>query len=198
MFIGQIFVVPLRDKNKIISKEEANTLFYNLEEITNNQRELLAALTAQRNLEPHKQTIGQEILKFIPAVSKLYGPYCANLVYSRHIRNRLVNSNPDFANFLTKALNDPVTNKQDIKSFLIKPLQRLCKYPLLLKELKKYSPLKQNDHLERAMLEMSNVLDKVNESMHESDQQEILLEIQDLFDDIRSIVSFYLNFYLFV
>lgn len=164
-------------------------MFYNIEAIASNQRELLAALTAQRNLEAEKQTVGEEILKFIPLVDKLYAPYCANLVYSRHLRNRLVDNNPDFAQFLTKALQDPITNKQDIKSFLIKPLQRLCKYPLLLKELKKYSPLQDNPNLEKAIVEMSDVLNKVNESMHESDQQEIVLEIQDIFDDIRTLVG---------
>lgn len=191
-----MFVVPLRDTGRILTKEEANTLFFNIEALASNQRELLAALTAQRNLEPEKQTIGEEILKFIPLVDKLYAPYCANLVYSRHLRNRLVESNADFSNFLTKALQDPITEKQDIKSFLIKPLQRLCKYPLLLRELKKYSPLQENPKLEKAIVEMNDVLNKVNESMHESDQQEVLLEIQDIFDDSKSLVCKSLFFLL--
>ncbi|MCR9066961.1 MAG: hypothetical protein NXI00_23540, partial [Cytophagales bacterium] len=71
-------MVPLRDTARIITKEEANTLFFNIEQIASNQRRLLAALTAQRNLEAEKQTIGQEILKFIPLVNELYAPYCAN------------------------------------------------------------------------------------------------------------------------
>jgi hypothetical protein len=50
-----------------------------------------------------------------------------------------------------KAQNKPQCRKLDLKSFLIKPVQRICQYPLLLQELLKHTP---DAHQDRANVEL--------------------------------------------
>jgi RhoGEF domain len=44
---------------------------------------------------------------------------------------------PDFASFLKKTHRKKVCNGMLLSSYLIQPMQRLCRYPLLLRELRK-------------------------------------------------------------
>jgi len=78
--------------------------------------------------------IDQEELSLAPVYSK----YCANLALSDRARKGFLSNRPEFVQFLDESLNKAGIEKQQLKSFLIKPLQRLCKYPLLLKELVKH------------------------------------------------------------
>lgn len=75
------------------------------------------------------------------------------------------------AEFLTKALKHPEIRLTDLNSYLIKPVQRICKYPLLLRELSKafegmgiVNDEAKND-LSIAMGGMSEVLKKANDYM---------------------------------
>jgi hypothetical protein len=52
---------------------------------------------------------------------------------------------------MQKAQNKPQCRKLDLKSFLIKPVQRICQYPLLLQELLKHTP---DAHKDRASVEL--------------------------------------------
>ena len=71
----------------------------------------------------------------------------------------------------------------DLASFLLKPVQRICKYPLLLREIIKHTP---DNHRDRACLESAYksielIVNGVNEYTRQLDNSRIVLDIQKRF-----------------
>lgn len=68
------------------------------------------------------------------------------------------------------------------ESFLIKPVQRICKYPLLIRELQRYNEkagkTKDNDNLKLAADKIAAVVTSVNEATREAEERERILNIQ--------------------
>lgn len=63
----------------------------------------------------------------------VYNTYCTNHSQSLLKLHSLLQSNRNFKNFLEETCKLPVCRGLALNSFLIKPVQRICKYPLLLK-----------------------------------------------------------------
>ncbi|SMN21504.1 similar to Saccharomyces cerevisiae YAL041W CDC24 Guanine nucleotide exchange factor (GEF or GDP-release factor) for Cdc42p [Maudiozyma saulgeensis] len=112
--------------NNLITSEELYMLFPNLTEVIDFQRRFLISLEINALVDPQKQRIGALFMhsKFF---FKLYEPWSIGQ-----------NAAIDFlANTLDKIQDSDlvIKNKLELQSFLYKPVQRLCRYPLLLKEL---------------------------------------------------------------
>lgn len=122
--------------NNLITSEELYMLFPNLTEVIDFQRRFLISLEINALVDPQKQRIGALFMhsKFF---FKLYEPWSIGQ-----------NTAIDFlANTLDKIQdsNLVIKNKLELQSFLYKPVQRLCRYPLLLKEL-----ISTNSHSEKS------------------------------------------------
>lgn len=71
---------------------------------------------------------------------RVYTQYCARQDQIVHVMNRLLETNKVFGTFLEYNRLRPECRNLNFDSFSIKPIQRLCKYPLLLRELQKSLP----------------------------------------------------------
>lgn len=76
---------------------------------------------------------------------------------------------------------DRVIEAAQLPAYLIKPVQRICKYPLLLRELLKYTPESENDYdnIRQGMEAMKKVAANVNEEQRKSENR---LTAQNLFN----------------
>ena len=72
-----------------------------------------------------------------------------------------------------------------LNNYLIKPMQRLCKYPLLLRELLKATPETDSGYqdLVDAASSVEDILNRVNENKRQVDNLMDLVAIQNLFVD---------------
>eukprot|EP01094_Clydonella_sp_ATCC50884_P022156 TRINITY_DN5048_c0_g2_i1.p1 TRINITY_DN5048_c0_g2~~TRINITY_DN5048_c0_g2_i1.p1 ORF type:complete len:456 (-),score=85.59 TRINITY_DN5048_c0_g2_i1:425-1693(-) len=182
------FIIPLRDK-EIITPQESELLFGNWEMLIDSNKHLLASLQSESVRAPRERDFGSIFLlatdKTIHnSFSNLYSRYCANIALSDRCRKDLVSGRPAFAEFLKASMARVNVERQQLKSFLIKPLQRLCKYPLLLKELTKYYPYGETaaySSLVEALERMDILVARVNDSMLEGENQVKVLEVQDMF-----------------
>ena len=75
---------------------------------------------------------------------------------------------------------NPECRKLDLESFLIKPMQRICRYPLLLKELHRFTPESHPDFqdLGKALDKIQAVVATVNERKRECENQQQVMSIQ--------------------
>ena len=78
-------------------------------------------------------------------------------------------------------MKEPECRGLDILAFIVKPVQRLCKYPLLLRELIKYTPKEHSDYanLLHAMDKMESLVALVNKSSREAANVQKLTEIEN-------------------
>ncbi|CCH42223.1 Cell division control protein [Wickerhamomyces ciferrii] len=162
----------------IISSDDLYMLFPNLNDILDFQRRFLVALEINNLVDPKYQRIGSV---FIHAQSffKSYEPWSIGQKAAI-----------DFINSSSMKLKNSsliIENELELQSFLIKPVQRLCKYPLLLKELIKYtdssnSPANQSSNFAELNLALEiskKIANDINENQRRVENVEVLKKLYD-------------------
>jgi len=79
---------------------------------------------------------------------------------------------------------DPRCRNLNLASFLLKPIQRVMKYPLLLKEMiKNCEDDEERETLERALQKIQSVVQQLNEKQRLAENREKIEEIMSRFAD---------------
>ena len=123
-------------------------------------------------LPPAEQQAGTVFLK-LADYFKMYTVYCYNQSEAVKRVELIKRENSKFNKFLDDKVHDPECRSLDLNSFLITPIQRICRYPLLLKELLKYTP---KDHVDHEGL--SNAIKKVEEVVARLNEERRIIENQ--------------------
>ncbi|XP_069746181.1 rho guanine nucleotide exchange factor TIAM1-like isoform X3 [Narcine bancroftii] len=174
------YLKPLQ-KEIFLTQDELDVLFGNLREMVQFQVEFLKTLedgvklvSDLEKLETVNQfkkvlfSLGGSFLYYADRF-KLYSAFCAS---HTKVPKVLVKAkiNPAFKAFLD-AQNPKQQHSSTLESYLIKPIQRVLKYPLLLKELISLtdSESEEHYHLTVAMKAMNKVASHINEmqKLHE-------------------------------
>eukprot|EP01088_Endostelium_zonatum_P006115 TRINITY_DN18221_c0_g1_i1.p1 TRINITY_DN18221_c0_g1~~TRINITY_DN18221_c0_g1_i1.p1 ORF type:complete len:600 (-),score=145.63 TRINITY_DN18221_c0_g1_i1:42-1841(-) len=184
----ELYMEPLR-KSKVVSVYQLNMIFCNIEKIMEANKKLLSLLEQQPPVASTEgndsnnnnnnsssssmingKRIGQAFLE--TDFWKLYSLYCSNQPQSLAIIAEECKKNRDFDTFLTYTQAKPESRSLDLNSFLIKPVQRVCKYPLLLKELLKQTPKEHEDYesLMQAYDKMEQTVASINEQKKKVDK----------------------------
>lgn len=116
---------------------------------------------------------------------KIFYPYAANYAQSEKLIESLLKTRNRFKSFIDSIEFTPALKQADIFSFLIKPVQRLTKYPILLKDLVKHTD-KQHPDFQDIQTALALTI-RLNEENHQSIKQYIknmkLAELQELYGE---------------
>ncbi|NXH57243.1 PREX1 protein, partial [Rhabdornis inornatus] len=156
-------------------------LFSNIEDILGVHKEFLAALEFCLQPEPQSQhELGNVFLKFKDRFF-VYEEYCSNHEKALRLLMEL-NKIPTVRTFLLGCmlLGGRKTTDIPLEGYLLTPIQRICKYPLLLKELAKRTPSKHPDHpaVQNALQAMKTVCTNINETKRQMEKLEALEQLQ--------------------
>uniref|UniRef100_A0A8C5DX26 Phosphatidylinositol 3,4,5-trisphosphate-dependent Rac exchanger 1 protein n=1 Tax=Gouania willdenowi TaxID=441366 RepID=A0A8C5DX26_GOUWI len=156
-------------------------LFSNIEDILELHKEVLSAVEAGLQPEPQPQhALGHIFLQFKESFS-VYGEYCSNHEKALRLLMEL-NKIPNIRTFLLHCMLLGGKKSTDIplEGYLLTPIQRICKYPLLLKELLKRTPKKHADYpaVEEALQAMKAVCSNINETKRQMEKLEALEQLQ--------------------
>ncbi|KAL7753211.1 hypothetical protein RI367_000986 [Sorochytrium milnesiophthora] len=112
----------------------------------------------------------------------LFLKYVDNYSTSHSMIRRAEESNVAFRQFNEKCRNSRETNRQELKDFLILPIQRVTRYSLLLKDLKKHTPPEHPDYadLEQALMQMNEVAAQVNKVKQQEEEMTRMFTIYKL------------------
>ena len=141
----QIYLEPLRrdpksprgpagaseeDVSDLLSGQDVNGIFSNIEQVLGVNRALLEALE-----EDHSIANVAAAFSKMAEYLKVYSIYCSNQDTALRLVEEQEKKLPKFAKWLKVSQKRFLSRGLDLRDFLIKPTQRICKYPLFLREL---------------------------------------------------------------
>ncbi|XP_047220173.1 phosphatidylinositol 3,4,5-trisphosphate-dependent Rac exchanger 1 protein isoform X3 [Girardinichthys multiradiatus] len=178
-FLHRIRQIP--DDQQCLSPEHVKILFSNIEDILELHKEVLSAVESSLQPEPHpNHSLGHVFLQFKQSFS-VYGEYCSNHEKALRLLMEL-NKIPNIRTFLLHCmlLGGKKSTDVPLEGYLLSPIQRICKYPLLLKELLKRTPKKHADYpaVEESLQGMKAVCSNINETKRQMEKLEALEQLQ--------------------
>uniref|UniRef100_A0A3B4UG40 TIAM Rac1 associated GEF 1 n=1 Tax=Seriola dumerili TaxID=41447 RepID=A0A3B4UG40_SERDU len=176
----ECYLTPLQ-KESFLTQDELDVLFGNLAEMVEFQVEFLRTLEDGIRLVPDLDrlerveqfkkvlfSLGGSFLYYADRF-KIYSAFCASHTKVPKVLAK-AKTDPDFKAFLAER-NPRQQHSSTLESYLIKPIQRVLKYPLLLKELYSLTDpdSEEHYHLDVAMKAMNKVASHINEmqKLHE-------------------------------
>ncbi|XP_018022415.1 protein still life, isoform SIF type 1 isoform X2 [Hyalella azteca] len=168
------YLEPLRNAS-FLTSAEVTALFGNIREIVAFQRLFLQALREAIDIEPDFQKFDQpyEFKNVLVSIAsaflyyasqfKLYSSFCASHSKAQKVLHPS-EGNQALQEFLASR-NPRQQHSATLESYLIKPIQRILKYPLLLQQLKNLTDpgTDENRHLVEALMVMEKVAEHINE-----------------------------------
>ncbi|XP_029569633.1 T-lymphoma invasion and metastasis-inducing protein 2 [Salmo trutta] len=185
----EIYLKPLQNET-FLTLDEMDSLFGSLPEMLDFQRVFLQTLEERiasspdfRTLETPEQfkkllfSLGGSFLYYADHF-KLYSGFCANHIKVQKVLER-AKTDLAFKEFLD-ARNPTKQHSSTLESYLIKPVQRVLKYPLLLRELVSLTDTDSEEHyhLTEALKAMEKVASHINE------MQKIYEDYGSVFDQL--------------
>jgi len=173
--LERVFMIPIKFQN-VLTADQYQKLFSNAEMLKPIHIELLQALGDKDKTQGGKY-VGGAFLSLCQYM-KMYSVYCANHDNAVALLEEL-KLNKDFAHTLMVCETDPLAKGQNLASFLIKPVQRVCKYPLFFRELLTYTPEDHPDYekLQEAKGKIDEVVAFINEGKRKFEEQQKMIQI---------------------
>ncbi|XP_028653249.2 rho guanine nucleotide exchange factor TIAM2 isoform X1 [Erpetoichthys calabaricus] len=185
----EIYLTPLQ-KEIFLTQDEMESLFGSLPEMLDFQKVFLQTLEERIGSNPDFTTLetplqfkkllfslGGSFLYYADHF-KLYSGFCANQIKVQKVLER-AKTDRAFKEFLD-AKNPTKQHSSTLESYLIKPVQRVLKYPLLLRELVSLTDAESEEHyhLTEALKAMEKVASHINE------MQKIYEDFGTVFDQL--------------
>ncbi|WWC87443.1 uncharacterized protein L201_002332 [Kwoniella dendrophila CBS 6074] len=175
-------LIPLLDERSL------ETIFANIEDILLFNTSFLSSLEdRQKKCRLYIDRIG-DVLEEHLANADVYTTYCVNQPSAIKLLQSLRETNPELAAHLVsiRETNSSVRGL-DLSHFLLSPMQRITRYPLLIKQIIHYTDtLDPTDELNQDFLRVENALrmverivGQINESVRDAESEERLKSLSE-------------------
>ncbi|KAJ3208089.1 hypothetical protein HDU67_007027 [Dinochytrium kinnereticum] len=164
----------------ILTRDGVHSLFANLDELLDFQRRFLIAMESTLSLPTNEQRIGQLFIMNEEFFS-VYHAFCANYQFATNFALAEADKLGKLSNIIPPHM---------LQSYLIKPVQRVCKYPLLLQELVKLSqntPYPYMDELKEGLDAIKRVTESVNEQKRVEENRNMKNELIERVEDWKGL-----------
>lgn len=170
-----VYMNPIKASGSL-TNDQFSTIFSSLEVLLPMHKKIV------EDLAKDEEFVGRAFITMCSFL-KMYSSYCANQEKAIELLEKL-KTNIGFMKVLNDCQSDPRAKGQNLSSFIIKPVQRICKYPLLFRELINHTPEDSPDY--ESIVETKNKIDEVvmyiNERKRRIEQQRKMIEINDCVD----------------
>jgi len=149
-----------------------------------NQPLLLKLQTLEKSEE-----VGWVFLEFVD-LFKMYAVYCSNQARIGAIIEEAKKESAELKRLDERAMSDDLkTRNQGLRDFLILPMQRICRYPMLLENLAKYTeaPSLEHDVLNETLFRYKALVAQINEYTRRVENVGKLTAIEKRFANGKSL-----------
>lgn len=161
----------------LLSNEQVHVLFPNLSEIIDFQRRFLNGLECNINVPNKYQRIGSVFIHASTGPFKAYEPWTIGQLSAIDLITKEASNLKKSSSLLDPGF--------ELQSYILKPIQRLCKYPLLLKELIKNTQENNDSNTHSASYNeliiacnaMKDMANEVNEAQRRAENVEFLQQL---------------------
>ncbi|XP_008474593.1 uncharacterized protein LOC108251805 isoform X4 [Diaphorina citri] len=162
--VSEGYLAECRRRNDMFSPEQIQTIFGNLEDILAFQSSFLEDLETKLDWDaPYKSCIGETFLKHKSGF-RMYSEYCNSHPMAIATLQELYQHN-NYSKFFEACRLMRGLIEIPLDGYLLTPVQRICKYPLQLAELLKYTKTDHPDYVKitEALEAMRDVAMLINE-----------------------------------
>ncbi|KAM8784847.1 rho guanine nucleotide exchange factor 4 isoform 2-T2 [Rhynchonycteris naso] len=178
------YIRQCRKRADMFSEEQLRTIFGNIEDIYRCHKAFVKALEQKFNREcPHLSELGACFLEH-QANFQIYSEYCNNHPNACMELSRLSKLSKYMYFFEACRLLQKMIDIS-LDGFLLTPVQKICKYPLQLSELLKYTHPQHRDFkdVEAALYAMKNVAQLINEQKRRLENIDRIAQWQSSIED---------------
>uniref|UniRef100_A0A4W5JMQ5 Rho guanine nucleotide exchange factor 4 n=1 Tax=Hucho hucho TaxID=62062 RepID=A0A4W5JMQ5_9TELE len=178
------YIKQCRKRIDMFTEEQLRCIFGNIEDIYRFQKKLLKGLEKKFSKEqPHLSEIGSCFLEH-QTDFQIYSEYCNNHPNACVQLSRLMKTNKYVFFFEACRLLQKMIDIS-LDGFLLTPVQKICKYPLQLAELLKYTNPQHRDYkdVEAALNAMKNVARLINERKRRLENIDKIAQWQSSIED---------------
>ncbi|XP_063078267.1 intersectin-2a [Engraulis encrasicolus] len=178
----EVFHKPMAESGRL-TEAEMGVIFINWRELIMCNTKLLKALRVRKKLGGENmpvQLIG-DILASELGHMQAYIRFCSCQLNSAALLQNKTDNTPDFKDFLKKIATNYRCKGMPLSSFLLKPMQRITRYPLLIKNILENTPEGHGDQsaLRDALEKAEELCLQVNEGVREKENSDRLEWIQN-------------------
>ncbi|KYQ52515.1 Intersectin-2 [Trachymyrmex zeteki] len=178
--VHEVFEKPLIE-SLVLSIDEIERIFINWRDIIACNDNFLRTLRIRRDNSYNGivRMIGDILCENIPRMSA-YIRFCSCQISAAMYLQRLTETSPEFVRVAQACQQDPRTKGMPLSSFLIKPMQRITKYPLIINKILEYTPIGHPDrqYLQEALAKSEEFCTQVNEGVREKENSDRLEWLQ--------------------
>ncbi|XP_049690873.1 intersectin-1 isoform X5 [Accipiter gentilis] len=179
--VTEVFQKPLME-SELLTEKEVAMIFVNWKELIMCNIKLLKALRVRKKMSGEKmpvKMIGDILTAQLPHMQP-YIRFCSCQLNGAALIQQKTDEVPEFKEFVKRLAMDPRCKGMPLSSFLLKPMQRVTRYPLIIKNIIENTPENHPDHshLKHALEKAEELCSQVNEGVREKENSDRLEWIQ--------------------
>ncbi|XP_048397482.1 rho guanine nucleotide exchange factor 26-like isoform X2 [Stegostoma tigrinum] len=162
-----------------MTKTERHHLFSNISDVQRSSIMFFKELEARYQQNALIPDISDIVEKHATCTFDPYVTYCSNEIYQQRTLEKLLNTNPNFKEVLTKIEAHPDCRNLPMISFLILPMQRVTRLPLLMDTICQKTPKESSEyeHAKKALQAVSKLVRQCNEGARRMERTEMMYTI---------------------
>ncbi|CAL4073420.1 unnamed protein product, partial [Meganyctiphanes norvegica] len=166
-------------EDPILTQRQRKDLFSSIIPVKRCSEQFLADLEMRWQESVKISSLSDIVIKHIRSQFHLYIKYCTHQIHQERTLKDLKSTNKRFAEILSSLESAKICQSQSLHSFLILPMQRITRFPLLMAAILRFqkSDSPEWEETEQALFQLNMIVRECNESMRKIEEMEEMLTI---------------------